>query len=119
MVFFPDNILKNILSFCDDRIERHQLILKKGIISSINILNQLRNLHRLNINICDISSGFFELDYNGYFKVDSLVFDNIDPVISGISIYIKNITSLLIKNNQTYLYTEYLSPFDSLLGDCI
>ena len=65
--------------------------------------------------------GYFQLNppVEGFYKIDSLIFDSIDPTTSDLDSYITKMTSLLSINNKLNLYTEYLSPFDSLLGDCV
>ena len=98
MVFLPKSILKNVLSFCDDRIEQNQKILKKDVISTINILNQLRNLHSLNVNICDMYDGYFQLNppVEGFYKIDSLIFDSIDPTTSDLDSYITKMATVCL-----------------------
>ena len=97
MVFLPKSVFNNVLSFCDDRIEQNQKILKKGVIATINILNQLRNLHSHNFSIyC-----FTMIDYKPINFITNLIN------------YVVKTTSLLLVKNQ--IFTErYYSPFDSI-----
>ena len=60
MIYFTQNIFKNILSYCDDRIERKQKKLKSNLLADLSLFqeDQLSNIFQniIDDNMYDITN---------------------------------------------------------------
>ena len=61
MTYFTKNIFENILSYCDDRIERKQKKLMNKVIEDLSLLES-----DLLSTIIKITNDYLDLDYNEY-----------------------------------------------------
>jgi hypothetical protein len=100
MTYLPENIFKNILAYCDDRIEREQKNINKLIVRDITVLKALSNTIIQLSNDSDMNQIAYDMNIHTINRVMINYFVSEPDDMDDINIYNKGFDNLFLDYSE-------------------